>query len=196
MIWQRIRKIVCKLCCGCGDDSDIFPCVNFRIHRFVSTSIVLFCYISAMSHLLNGTHVSFAYNKASMYSSVSAHLAERLWLSVHHGYCSASVSVPTIDSVFTSILRFVVIPDLGCEIVLGSDWIGLCRAVTTDGLTMFPPSSPESSHLECRTALPCMSTYFLVLVYANLYLCNYDRHCCAGDVLHVPDTSCKHTYNK
>jgi hypothetical protein len=98
-----------------------------------------------MSHLLNGTVTSFVYDESSAFSSISVHLVARLRLSVDHGSCFASVSVPTVDSVFTSVLQFVVTPDLECDAVLGLDWIGLCRAVMIDGLTVFPSSSVEST---------------------------------------------------
>jgi hypothetical protein len=89
-------------------------------------------------------------------SSVSAALAERLSLSTHKSRCSASVTVPTIDGAFTSTLRLDVIRDLGFQLILGADWIGLCRAAATDGLTAFPPSSPESRPNEHLAPSPCM----------------------------------------
>ena len=48
------------------------------------------------------------------------------------------VTVPTIDNSFTSVLRFGVALDLHCDVVLGRDWIGLSRAVMTDGLAISP----------------------------------------------------------
>jgi hypothetical protein len=50
---------------------------------------------------------------------------------VHHS-CSASVSVPIVNSVFTSVLQFIVTPNLECDAVLGLDWIGLCQDLSND----------------------------------------------------------------
>ena len=78
--------------------------------------------------------VSFAYNKISPYSFVSAYLAKQLQLSVHQA--AALLLHLSFD-------LLLCISDLGCEGVLWSDWFGLCQFVTMDGLTVFPPSSPE-----------------------------------------------------
>jgi hypothetical protein len=115
-----------------------------------------------MSQLLNGTAVSFVYDKCSAFLSISTHLVAHLQLSVDCGSCSACVSVPTVDSVFTSVLWFVVTPDLECDAVLRLDWIGLCRMVMIDGLTVFPSSSVESTQYVRPNLSSSMSDFHLI----------------------------------
>jgi hypothetical protein len=95
--------------------------------------------------LLNGVPASFDYNESTLYSCISGQFAAKHNLSVLHGRCSASVAVPTVDSYFTSVIDFSVASRLECDAVLGADWIGLCRAVSADGLAVFPQSSAEAS---------------------------------------------------
>ena len=80
----------------------------------------------------------------------------------YHGSSSASVSVPSVDSVFTSVLQFVVTPDLECDAMLGLDWIGLCQAAMIDSLTVFPSLSVESTQYVQPNLSLSMSGFHLI----------------------------------
>ena len=60
---------------------------------------------------------------------------------------SATISVlallaSRLPSIFTSV-KLLLGYDLDCDLVLGMNWIGLCRVVILDGSVDFLPSSPE-----------------------------------------------------
>ena len=97
-----------------------------------------------ISHL-NGVPLDFTYSESSPQSAISISVATRLGLSVTEDFCQCSVTVPTVDSIFISVLPFWIDASLTCPVLLGRDWIGLCRAVMADGLTVFPASSYKGS---------------------------------------------------
>ena len=108
-------------------------------HVPVSTSSFTF---TSLSHVCTTTMAN-PQNLAMMflirtlvYLSINSVTEHRLQIS--QGQCFASVAILTIDSHFTSVVDFVVIPHLDYDMILGMDWIGLCCTISADGLTVFP----------------------------------------------------------
>lgn len=97
-----------------------------------------------MSILLNGHSVSFRYDPISPGSFVSVSAVVNLGL-LHNWRNSYSViiSVPALPSTFTSSIEVSLDPSLDCDLVLGMNWIGLCRVAMSDGMVEFDPMSPE-----------------------------------------------------
>ena len=97
-----------------------------------------------ISHL-NGVPLDFTDSESSPQSAISISVATHLGLSVTEDFCQCSVMVPTVDSIFISVLPFRIDASLTCPVLLGRDWIGLCQTVMADGLTVFPALSYEGS---------------------------------------------------
>ena len=128
------------------------------------TPIISHCGISVfillraltMSQLLNvnGHPVSVQYDLLLQESHVSRFAAACLGVSIS---CpQVLISVPALPSrklpsIFTSVVDVTIDDSLICEVVLGMNWVGLCRAAMMGGLVEFLDSSPESS---CRSSGP------------------------------------------
>lgn len=92
--------------------------------------------------------MSVLYDPISPVSLVSVSAVGRLKLAISQGHYFGTLSVPALPSQglpssFTSVCEFFLGQDLNCDIVLGMNWIGLCRAAMMDGLVEFHPSSSE-----------------------------------------------------
>ena len=119
-------------------------------HRGVSVFILLRALTWTMSQLLNvnGHPISVQYDLLLQESRVSRFAAARLGVSIS---CpQVLISVPALPSCnlpsfFTSVVDVTIDDSLICEVVLGMNWVGLCRAAMMGGLVEFPDSSPESS---------------------------------------------------
>jgi hypothetical protein len=59
-----------------------------------------------------------------------------------HGHCSASVTVPTVNSYFTSIIDFTMVSHLEYDAVLGADGLGYVGPLV---LIVFSQLSAEAS---------------------------------------------------
>jgi len=85
----------------------------------------------AVIHVSNSTpewcSCIFGYNKPSPSSCVSEWTAAERNLQVLHGHCSASVTVPTVNSYFTSIIDFTVVSHLEYDAVLSADGLDYVR---------------------------------------------------------------------